>query len=51
MVVGIIVRITHLKINLMKCQVAVSSTFPVLNWEKNLAFNSCAPLGNCSVEG
>lgn len=52
MVVGIIVRVTHLKINVMKwCQIAVSSTFPVLNWGRNVAFNSDAPIDNCSVEG
>lgn len=33
------------------CQIAVSSTFSMLNWGKNLAFNCYAPIDNCSVEG
>lgn len=32
------------------CQIAVSSTFSMLNWGKNLAFNCYAPTDNCSVE-
>ena len=36
MVVGIIVRITHPKINIMKwCQIAVGSTFPMLIQRKS----------------